>query len=78
MCAYVLRVPLREKMGSYLLFFSCIHVCIVRIGLFNVSVICETESLLEQFFHALWTLCTANCTLFSTVMVEFFDIKANI
>ena len=40
-------------------------------------VVRDTEWLLEQFFHALRTLRTANCTLFNIVMIEFFDKKSN-
>ena len=78
MCAYPLRVRVHEKMGSYLIFFDCFHVCVIRIGLCDVVVVRETESLLEPFFHALWTLRTPNCMLFNITMVESFDIKANI
>ena len=60
-----------------LVFFSCFHVCVVRIDLRDVSVVRETEWLLGRFFHALQTLRTANCTLFNIVLVEFFDIKSN-
>ena len=48
------------------------------IGLRDVSVVRETESLQERFFHALRTLRTANCTLFNVSLVEFFDKKTNI
>ena len=51
--------------------------CVIRVGLRDVSVVRETEWLLERFFHALRTLRTANCTLFNIVMVEFFYIKSN-
>ena len=78
MCAYALRVRVREQMGSYFVFFTCFHVCVIRICLRDVSVVRETESLLKPFFHALLTLCTAKCMLFNIVMVEFFDTKANI
>ena len=52
--------------------------CVIRIDLRDVSVVRETKWLQERFFHALWTLPTANCTLFNTTMAEFFDIKSNI
>ena len=79
MCAYAVHVCVREKMGSYLSSLElCFHVCVIHIGLRDFSVVRETESLLERFFHALRTLCTANCILFNIAMVEFFDIKANI
>ena len=77
MYAYPLRVRVREKNGSFI-FFGCFHVCVIRVGLRDVSVVRKTESLQERFFHALRTLRTSNCTLFNVSMVEFFDIKANI
>ena len=54
----------------FLVFFSCFHVCVIRIGLRDVSVVRETEWLLERFFHALRTLRTANCTLFIVAFLE--------
>ena len=77
-CVRMRCVSVCVKNGFLLVFFSCFHVCVIRIGLREVSVVRETESLLERFFHALRTLRTANCTLFSIAMVEIFDIKANI
>ena len=77
MCAYLLRVRVRKQNGFLLVFFSCFHVCVICVGLRDLSVVRETEWLLERFFHALQTLRTANCTLFNIVMVEFFDIKSN-
>ena len=52
--------------------------CVIRRGLRDVSVVRETEWLLERFFHALRTLRRANCTLFNIVMGKFFDKKADI
>ena len=43
------------------------------IDLRDASIVHETESLLERFFHALQVLLTANCTLFKIAVVEFFD-----
>ena len=76
MCVCV-ACPCAWKNGFLLIFFDCFHVCVIRGGLRDVSVVRETEWLLERFFHALRTLRTANCTLFNIVMVEFFDIKSN-
>ena len=78
MCVYALRIRVREKNEFLLIFFDCFDVFVIRTGLRDVSVVRETEWLLERFFHALRTLRTAHCTLFSIVMVEFFDVKANI
>ena len=66
------------KKGSLLIFFDCFQVCVIRKGFRDVSVVRETESLQERFFHALRTLRTANFTLFIVSLVEFFDTKANI
>ena len=77
-CVRICCVSMCVKNGSFLIFFDCFYLCMNRIGLHDVSVVRETESLLERFFHALRTLRTANCTLFSIVMVEFFDTEANI
>ena len=77
MCAYLLRVYVGKNLVLFV-FFDCFHVCMIHIGLRDVSVVRETKSLLEQFFHALQTLRTANCMLFNIAMVEIFAIKANI
>ena len=77
-CVRIRCVSVCVKNGSFLTFFDCLLLCVIRVGLHDVSVVPETESLLERFFHALWTLRTANCNLFSIVMVEFFDTEANI
>ena len=76
---YVLRIwvysTVLNKMKPQLCFFlkkrslvfDCFHVCVIRIGLRDVSVVRETEWLLERFF-----------TFFDTLMVDLFNIEVNI
>ena len=71
MYAYPLHV--REKNGSLPIFFDCFHMCMIHIGLCEVSVVCETESLQERFFHALRTLRTANCQIAPFLMFPWLN-----
>ena len=48
MCIHCMSVCVKN--GSFLTFFDCFILCVIRIGLRDVSVVPETELLLEQFF----------------------------
>ena len=52
-----LRMRVREQISSFFVFFSCFHVCVIRIGLRDASVVHETQSLPERLF-----LCTTDTT----------------
>ena len=48
MCAYELGVHVRDQIGSYLSSLA-VSMC-VCVALCDVFIVCETESLVEQFF----------------------------
>ena len=70
--------PCAWKNGSLPIFFDCFHVCVVRIGLRDVSVVHETEWLLERFFTHYGHYAQQTAPFITLSWFDFFDMKANI